>query len=176
MIPTMMKADHVGFVVPDLRQAVDFFVDVLGAKIVFMLGPFDDEDAAPPGQALPAGQSWMYEQMRIAPGSRLNAALLRLTPELGLEFYEIDSPQQRTEHVRAFDVGAPHLSFRVRDLDAAVAYLRTVPGVVLHGEPQAPDEGDLAGMRWIHFETPWGLVLEVDEWPVSPYGDEPATT
>jgi hypothetical protein len=27
-------------------------------------------------------------------------------------------------------------------------------------------------MRWLHFETSWGLVLEIDEWPTPPYGEE----
>ncbi len=162
MIPTLIKADHVGFVVPDLDEAVRFFVDVFGASVVFRLGPFADDP----------GESWMYEQLRVHPESTLNAALLALTPNLGLEFYEIDAPDQRPEHVRPHDIGAPHLSFRVGDFDAAYAYLQQVDGITLHGEPQAPDEGDLAGMRWLHFETPWGLVLEIDEWPLSPYPDD----
>jgi catechol 2,3-dioxygenase-like lactoylglutathione lyase family enzyme len=165
MIPSLIKADHVGFVVPDLHEAVTFFVDVIGASVVFMLGPYEAEDEDD-------GKNWMYEQLRVHPRSTLNAALLRLTPELGLELYEIDAPDQRTEHVRPYDIGAPHLSFRVKDFDAAYRYLRQVDGITIHGEPQAPEDGELAGMRWLHFETPWGLVLEIDEWPVSPYGDE----
>jgi hypothetical protein len=111
----------------------------------------------------------MYEQLRTHPQSTLRAVLLRLTPHVGLELYEIDAPDQREEHVRAYDIGAPHLSFCVEDFDAAYAYLQQVDGVTIHGEPVAPEEGHLAGMRWLHFETPWGLVLEIDEWPTSPY-------
>lgn len=165
MIPSLIKADHVGFVVPDLDEAVAFFEDVLGAVLLFRLGPYEGEDDAD-------GANWMHDQLRVHPRSRLDAALLRLTPQLGLELYEIAAPDQRTEHVRPYDVGAPHLSFRVADFDAAYAYLQGVEGVTLHGEPQAPQDGELAGMRWLHFETRWGLVLEIDEWPVSPYGDE----
>lgn len=168
MIPSLVKTDHVGFVVPDLQDAVSFFVDVIGASVVFMLGPYEAEDED-------GGTNWMYDQLRLHPRSTLHAALLRLTPELGLELYEVDAPGQRSDHVRAYDIGAPHLAFRVDDFDAAYAYLQKADGITIHGEPQAPDDGELAGMRWLHFETPWGLVLEIDEWPASPYGAEDAT-
>jgi catechol 2,3-dioxygenase-like lactoylglutathione lyase family enzyme len=162
----LTESDHVGFVVPDLEEAIRFFVEVIGATVLFRLGPYqgDDED----------GRNWMSEQLRIPPGSTLNAVLLRLTDNLGLELYEIDAAEQGVTHVPAYELGAPHLSFRVSDFDAAYEYLRQLDGITLHGEPQTPDEGHLAGMRWLHFETPWGLVLEIDEWPVSPYGREQA--
>jgi catechol 2,3-dioxygenase-like lactoylglutathione lyase family enzyme len=165
VIPGLVVSDHVCFVVPDLRRAVDFFVDVIGARLIFYLGPF--------GEGCPEGgdAEWMHAQLRMHPESILTAALLRLTDNLGLELYEVSAPDQITDHVRAYDIGAPHLSFRVNDFDAAIAYLRSVDGVVLHGEPQAPQEGALAGLRWQHFETPWGLVLEIDEWAASPYGE-----
>ena len=144
---------------------MDFFVDVIGARLISRLGPF--------GEGCPVGDAeWMHAQLRMHPKSILTAALLRLTDDVGLELYEVSAPDQIIDHVRAYDIGAPHLSFRVNDFDAAIAYLRTVDGVVLHGEPQAPDEGVLAGLRWLHFETPWGLVLEIDQWPEPLYGKE----
>jgi len=164
MIPSLIRSDHVGFVVPELDEAISFFVDVIGARLLFKLGPY--------GCAEGVDRDWMYDQLRVHRDATLRAALLSLTPNLGLELYEIEAPDQQREHVRAYDVGAPHLSFRVEDFDAAYAYLQQVNGVTIHGEPQSPEDGELAGMRWLHFETPWGLVLEIDEWPTPPYGDE----
>jgi catechol 2,3-dioxygenase-like lactoylglutathione lyase family enzyme len=165
MIPTLMRTDHVGFVVPDIDEAIRFFVDVLGAELLFELGPYSVQDGN-------TDEGWMYKQLRLHPKSRLKAALLALTPGLGLELYEIDAPDQQSDHVRPYDMGAGHLAFRVADFDAALDYLRQVDGVTIHGETQSPDDGHLAGMRWLHFETSWGLVLEIDEWPRSPYPDE----
>lgn len=154
--------DHVCFTVPDLDQGISFFEEVIGARLVVRLGPFSAEDE-------PDGRNWMYEQLRVHPSATLHAALLTLGGDQGIELYEVDAPDQRTDHVRPHDIGAPHLSFRVADFDAAYETLLAEERVTIHGEPQAPDEGPLAGMRWLHFETPWGLVLEIDEWPVSPY-------
>ncbi len=155
--------DHICFTVPDLEQATVFFEEVIGARAVFRrLGPFSADDE-------PGGRNWMHEQLRMPPDGTLHAAILALGPDQGIELYEVDTPDQHTDHVRPQDVGAPHLSFRVRDFDAAYEALLGEERVTLHGEPQAADEGPLAGLRWVHFETPWGLVLEIDEWPASPY-------
>lgn len=155
--------DHICFTVPDLEEAIGFFEEVIGARVVFRrLGPFSAKGEAD-------GGNWMYEQLRVPPDGTLYAALLALGPDQGVELYEVDARDQHTDHVRPHDIGAPHLAFRVQDFDAACEALLQEERVTVHGEPQAPDEGPLAGMRWVHFETPWGLVLEIDEWPASPY-------
>ena len=41
MIHTKRAFDHVGMAVPDLDQAVDFFVDVFGFDVVITAGPYD---------------------------------------------------------------------------------------------------------------------------------------
>jgi catechol 2,3-dioxygenase-like lactoylglutathione lyase family enzyme len=162
VIPGLVDSDHVGFVVPNLEDAAGFFVDLVGAEVLFWLGPFRRQEGEP---------DWMWEQLRVPSDATLRAVLLRLGSGLGLELYEIrEAADQRSDHVRAYDIGGPHLAFRVGDLDAAYAYLREREDVTLHGEPQAPEDGPLTGMRWLHFETPWGLVLEIDEWPQNPYG------
>ena len=38
-LPGMRGADHLGFTVPDLEEAHEFLVDVLGAQYVYTLGP-----------------------------------------------------------------------------------------------------------------------------------------
>ena len=41
-IPGARNVDHVAFTVPDLRRAVAFFVDVLGAETIYWEGPVQD--------------------------------------------------------------------------------------------------------------------------------------
>ena len=38
-LPGLVGTDHIGFTVPDLDEADDFFVDVLGCTHVYSLGP-----------------------------------------------------------------------------------------------------------------------------------------
>lgn len=91
-------------------------------------------------------------------------ALLRLGPVTTIELIE-----QRTaarQPPANSDVGGHHLAVNVRDLDAAVAYLRTLTGVEVMGEPQVIDEGGpIDGARWVYFRTPWGLQMELTQTP-----------
>jgi len=38
-IPGIRGTDHVGFNVPDIEQATEFFVDVIGCDYIYKLGP-----------------------------------------------------------------------------------------------------------------------------------------
>lgn len=39
-LPGMRGADHIGITVPNLKEAVDFLVDVIGCEAYYKLGPF----------------------------------------------------------------------------------------------------------------------------------------
>ena len=41
--PGMRGHDHTGITVPDIKQAADFFVNVLGCKEAMSFGPFADD-------------------------------------------------------------------------------------------------------------------------------------
>lgn len=161
-IPTLTNLDHVCLTVPDLRQAVDFFLDVFGGEEVLVAGPYEDPET-----------DWMAEHLRTHPRASLRAGLVRMGPTLTLELYEIDAPDARKQAPGTDDVGYVHLSFRVGDLDAARAYL-VDRGLTMHGDPTTEGEGSpLEGCRWQHFEAPWGLHLEIVQWPGSmPYEAE----
>ena len=42
-IPGMRGHDHTGITVPDIKQATDFFVNIIGCKEAMSFGPFMDE-------------------------------------------------------------------------------------------------------------------------------------
>ncbi|TGV63559.1 glyoxalase, partial [Mesorhizobium sp. M00.F.Ca.ET.149.01.1.1] len=42
-IPGMRGHDHTGITVPDMKQAVDFFTNVVGCKKAMSFGPFADD-------------------------------------------------------------------------------------------------------------------------------------
>src|SRR5689334_1020663 len=43
-VPTFRGSDHIGVTVPDLDQAVKFFVEVMGCEAFYKLGPFKADD------------------------------------------------------------------------------------------------------------------------------------
>jgi catechol 2,3-dioxygenase-like lactoylglutathione lyase family enzyme len=151
-IPTATHLDHIGLTVPDLGEAVSFFVDVLGCELVYELGPIERPE-----------DDFFERQLGVHPHSSMRVATLRCGPVTNLELFEYSTPDQKKEPPKNSDVGGHHLAFFVTDMKAAVSYLREQPGVTVLGEPQT-DGGLIEGNEWVYFLAPWGLQLEVRRW------------
>jgi catechol 2,3-dioxygenase-like lactoylglutathione lyase family enzyme len=149
-LPGLLHADHVAFTVPDLTEAVTFFVDVLGAQELYTSRRGPDASAMPLNFDVP-------------PDATLELSMLRLPPNLNIELFQWRTADQRTEHPRHSDRGGHHLCFAVEDVDEAVAHLTQIPGVrILGGRKEVgQDSPSVAGNRWTYFVTPWGLLMEL---------------
>jgi catechol 2,3-dioxygenase-like lactoylglutathione lyase family enzyme len=158
-IPTVRNVDHVAYTVPDLDEAVAFFVDVLGADLLYRLDDVKDDDG-----------DWMQRQLGVHPRARAQIAMLRLGPVTNVELFQYEAPGQTDRLPRNSDHGGHHLAFYVDDVDAAAEYLRAQPDVTILGDPQTIHEGPIAGDRWVYFTTPWGMGMEVLNMPAGmPY-------
>ncbi|WP_410650383.1 VOC family protein [Amycolatopsis sp. cmx-4-54] len=158
-IPGTRNVDHVAYTVPDLDQAVGFFVDVLGADLVYLTGPVSDPDG-----------DWMARKLNVHARASAHIAMLRLGPTMNVELFEYDTPGQNRALPRNSDHGGHHLAFYVDDVDAAADYLRRQQGVRMLGEPETIEQGPIAGSRWVYFLTPWGMQLEIVHVPAGrPY-------
>lgn len=147
-IPTAMAVDRVCYTVPDLDQAVAFFAGSLGGRLLERTD--STVDAA-----------FAAERYGAARPARVSTAALRLGPVTNVELRQFHTAGRRAEPPRNSDVGGHHVAFVVEDLDRAVAYLRTVAGVEVLGEPQLIAEGGpIDGSRWVYFRAPWGFQLE----------------
>ena len=149
-IPGVRYADHVAFTVPDLDEAVGFFVAALGAEQLYRSTRGPDAD-------------FMPEHFDVPQDAALTLAMLRMPPNLNVELFEWSGSDRRTEHPRHCDAGGHHLCFLVDDVDEALAVLRTIPGVRLLGDRKevGGDSPRVAGNRWSYFLTPWGLLMEL---------------
>jgi catechol 2,3-dioxygenase-like lactoylglutathione lyase family enzyme len=156
-IPTAHNVDHYAFTVPQLDRAIEFFVEVLGAEVAYRLGPIAAPETDP---------SWMSRQLDVHPDARTTIAMLRVGPVSNVELFEYDTPSQRRGAPRNCDPGGHHLGFAVTDLDAAVRYLRTRPGVCVLSTPRtaAADEPS-AGERSVYFRSPWGMYFSLHQVP-----------
>ncbi|MDX1875214.1 VOC family protein [Mycolicibacterium sp. 120266] len=150
-LPTLRAVDHVAYTVPDLDEAVRFFVDHFGAELVFTDGPFVDETG-----------DGMRRRLDVDPRARCTIAMIRIGKHHNVELFEYSAPGQRTERPRNSDIGGHHLAFYVDDIEAAYAYVRAIPGVVVQEGPNGVDPAaPVAGQRWFYFQTPWGMQLEL---------------
>lgn len=152
-LPGLRGTEHVGFTVPDLHEAVAFFVDVLGCEPFYELGPYRSDD------------DWMSVHLNVPSGAVMRKLrFLRCGMGPNFEVIEYQAPDQRTEPPLNSDVGASHLAFYVDDIRAAVAYLRE-KGVRILGEPTVRVGGPNGGQTWVYFLAPWGMQFELVSFP-----------
>ncbi len=154
-VPGLRGTEHVGITVPDLDEAIRFFVDVLGCEHFYDLGPFRDDDG-----------DWFEVNLDLDPRASIpRAALLRCGNGSNFEMFEYVAPDQVRRLPRMSDWGGTHLAFYVDDMDAALADLRR-RGVRILGGAKAgigPESGP--GTSFCHFLTPWGMLLEFVSFP-----------
>ena len=122
-LPGLAGADHIGITVPDLEAATRFFVDVIGCKVTFEVGPFASDD------------DWMQQHLGVDPRSKIDKLrMLKCANGPAIELFEYEVKDQKKAVPKNSDVGGHHVGFYVTDLDAAVAHLRR-NGVKVLGEP-----------------------------------------
>lgn len=154
-VPTVRSVDHVSYTVPDLEQAISFFVDYLGGELIYRDGPFGRP-----------GEDYMRRKLNVHPDATSLLAMLRMGRDFNLELIQYETAGQRLTVPRNSDVGGSHLALYVDDIDEAHAYLRSVPGVtLLEGPNGVAEDSPVAGQRWFYFLTPWGMTMELTSDP-----------
>ncbi|WP_330633766.1 VOC family protein [Halocatena halophila] len=158
-LPTAEFVHHTALTVPDIDEAVDFFVEVLGCEELYRKGPFGDPD----------GDS-MERRLGVHPDAVAELAMVRCGPTMNLELFEWDAPDQDETPLTLADTGATHLGIQVGSIDRALAALSDRDDVEVLDEPQTNDDGPTAGLTYVFCRTDWGLMLELLETPESmPY-------
>jgi catechol 2,3-dioxygenase-like lactoylglutathione lyase family enzyme len=151
-IPGMRGADHIGITVPDMAQAHEFLVGVLGAEFVYGLPAMRHDD------------DWMRAHLDVDPRRVVNEIrFYRCGFGLNLEVFEYAPHEGQRERPRNSDLGGHHVALYVDDMDAAVGYLRA-RGVRLLEGPVASANAS-AGQRWQYFLAPWGMQFELVSYP-----------
>ncbi|MEU6440169.1 VOC family protein [Streptomyces sp. NPDC047046] len=89
--------------------------------------------------------------------------LLRCGPTAIVELRQADQPL--TPPPSNSDIGGHHLAFYVDDVDKAAHHLGSVEGVHLMGTPETVADGPITGDRWLYFQTPTGLQMEIINLP-----------
>lgn len=154
MIPGVRGVDHVGISVPDIEEAVAFFVDVLGAEPFYSLGPYRDDET-----------DFNLVSFGVHPRAVINEMRLLRLGNLNIELFEWDAPDQNRTMPKLSDYGAYELCLYVDDIDQAVRHLRA-HGVDVLGE-KLDLEGPEAGQDsyYIYFRSPWGALMELISYP-----------
>jgi len=152
-LPGLRGHDHTGITVPDMKQATDFFVGVLGCKEAMAFGPFADEKG-----------DFMSQLVNVNPRAVIDKIVqLRCGFGSNIELFQYTSPDQKNMTPKNSDIGGYHIAFYVDDIKAAKAYLDGKGIKTFFNLPV--DQGPAAGQSIFYFLAPWGLQLEAISYP-----------
>lgn len=150
MLNTRVAIDHVGVSVPDLSQAVEFFVDVFGCELVYEAGPYPNVGYFWPGESAPEPAT-------------VRLAVLNHNDTHNIELLEYTEKPRNGNDVapRPSDRGGSHLAFHVEDITVAVEQLKQRSDVAFLGEVDREQGGPIDGLDWVYLQTSWGLIIEL---------------
>ena len=95
-IPTLRGHDHTGITVPDIKQATDFFVNVIGCKEAMSFGPFSDDKT-----------DFMQQLVNVNPRAVINQITLgRCGFGSNIELFQYTSPDQKNMTPKNSDIVA----------------------------------------------------------------------
>jgi quinol monooxygenase YgiN/catechol 2,3-dioxygenase-like lactoylglutathione lyase family enzyme len=157
LIRGIKKSEHIGITVPDLAQAVKFFETFLGGKTIGEASNFQSDD------------DWLKDQLAVHPRSVIKKIQhVQLFDDLIIELFEYESPGQDTFYPKNSDFGGHHWAFEVEDIEQAITSLKEndieVLGVYTYNDPTWPNiSGSFKNIRWVYFQTPWGMSMELIE-------------
>jgi catechol 2,3-dioxygenase-like lactoylglutathione lyase family enzyme len=153
-VPGLRGHDHTGITVPDIKQATDFFVGVLGCKEAMSFGPFADEKG-----------TFMQDLVNVHPRAVISKITqIRCGYGSNIELFQYSSPDQRDMTPKNSDIGGYHIAFYVDDIKAAKAYL-DAKGIKTFYGPFTVEQGPAAGQGIFYFLAPWGLQMEMISYP-----------
>jgi len=153
-IPGMRGHDHTGITVPDMKQALDFFVGVVGCEKAMSFGPISDDKG-----------TLMTDLVGVDARAKIDqVTLVRCGYGSNIEIFQYEAPDQRDLKARNSDIGAFHIALYVDDVGVAKKYLDS-KGVATRMGPVPMNDGPIAGQTILYFQAPWGLQLEAISYP-----------
>jgi catechol 2,3-dioxygenase-like lactoylglutathione lyase family enzyme len=135
--------NHTGIVVADLEEAIAFYTEVLGLKLVDRR----ERDGGPISQVLDYDNTHIKVADVVAPDGRVIELIHYLNPE----------PVERPSEERSL-LGASHTAFNVDDMAATFAHLMASGARELN-----PPVSVIPGKLVCYLQDPWGNWLELIE-------------
>ncbi len=140
---------HIGFTVPNMQQAVDFFTNVFGAVTIMECGSVDVDD------------DFMKRRLGVPAGCKIkDQRVLQIGDGGALELFEYSGADGAPAIKHNGEVGAMHIAFEVEDAFEAAERMRESGVDILEG-PTLIEGGPMDGLVWLYLRAPWGQYLEV---------------
>jgi catechol 2,3-dioxygenase-like lactoylglutathione lyase family enzyme len=142
-LPTGRGVEHLSITVANLEGATAFFNEVFGCRPLYTMGPFEHSD-----------EPFMRVYANADVRSVVHRVRVLRSPFLNVELFDVTSPRQKAIWPDLHDIGGWSLSASVRDLAAAVEYIRSKDVYILGLDD-----------RTCHGMTRWGLHFDLTSAP-----------
>jgi catechol 2,3-dioxygenase-like lactoylglutathione lyase family enzyme len=153
-LPGLRGHDHTGVTVPNIKQAIDFFTNILGCQQAMSFGPFSDDKG-----------TFMQDILDVNPRAKIEQiTMMRCGYGSNIELFQYSSPDQKNAIPKNSDIGGYHIAFYVDDIKAAADYLKANNVRTMMG-PLPVEQGPAAGQSILYFMAPWGLQFEAISYP-----------
>lgn len=138
------KFEHVGLIVSDIDRSIQFYRDILGLKVI--------------GEPRVVGGEGTGSATIVGfPGARRKIATLQLDGNLYIELIQSLFPEgKKTIDTQRYDVGSPHISFTVDDVQRAYEELKA-KGIRIVNPPAT----NYLGGQAFYFLDPDGITLAI---------------
>ncbi|MEO0370198.1 MAG: VOC family protein [Pseudomonadota bacterium] len=137
---------QIGIAVPDVDEAVEFLVDVIGCEAFFSFGPSG-----------PLEDGWMEESLNENARAVTDPTIMvHCGNGPTLEGFKYTSPDQDPNPPKNSYIGGYHIAFYADRINAAIVYLR-VNGVRVLERLYPLTVTGLEGVEWFYFQAPRGI-------------------
>lgn len=146
---SVLGLHHIGFTVPDMEEAVDFFRSVFGAVTIMECGSVDVDD------------QFMARHLGVPNGIKIaDQRVIQVGRGGSLELFEYSGAGSDQKLKHNGEVGAMHIAFEVDDAYAVAERMR-LAGVDLLEGPTLIEGGPMDNLVWLYLRSPWGQYLEI---------------
>lgn len=160
--------EHIGITVTDLKAAETFFINALGASVLYRIVPPDEPAKAVDGQSMHPLNGFPVD-MRV-----VGLAMLRLGNGANVELFQLD-PGVNDQQTNICQPGINHFSIYVDDIKEAGETLRAHGAEMLAGPSDSFAQEEGAGNQTWFCRTPFGVLIELITLPSPLHYDEGAT-
>jgi lactoylglutathione lyase len=146
MSTDFLEIHHTALNVTDMDRSLKFYRGILGLELLF-----EPQEAS--------GGS--FEKATHIHGAKIKFTMLKVAGgKTFIELIQYLNPRAKPNQISISDTGAPHVAFRVDDINEAKSKLES-KGVKFNSDPVRIQTGPLKGRSFVYFKDPDGLTLEL---------------
>lgn len=145
--------NHIGILIPDIKKAVDFYVNALGLKIVMDSTKVVEENNTAIGKMCIQVFGNNFKSFKIAH--------LMTSDGIGIELFEMKMKEENKHNVNFTKIGIFHFCLQVNNFE------KTIKKVLENGGKQRMEimryhpEDDTKPYKMVYLEDPFGNLFEL---------------